>query len=192
MASAHAPLIGIAGWKGSGKTTLIERLIPALETHGLKVATLKHSHHALRPPDGATDGERHARAGAVSVAVIGADAWELGGKRQASAPPSLEAAAATLGPADIILVEGFKTAAIPKIEVRGERPERPLAPDDVNIFAIATDAPDATGTLPVFARDDAAALAAFIAELAPHLREPSRLKAIAAERAARTFQRRRK
>lgn len=169
MAEGPAPLLGIAGFKGSGKTTLIERLIPALKAHGLQVATLKHSHHALRPHDGETDGERHARAGAINVAVIGADTWELAGKLQESLPPPLEAAAAQLGEADLVLVEGFKSAPIRKVEVRGSRPERLLAPDDANVVAIAAadTAGAATTGVPVFARDDATALAAFIAEALP-------------------------
>jgi molybdopterin-guanine dinucleotide biosynthesis adapter protein len=160
------PLVGIVGWKGSGKTTLIERLIPALRSRGLAVATVKHAHHPLRKHDGATDGERHARAGAVNVAVIGPEAWELAGARQETAPPSLEAAAARLRAADLILVEGFKSAAIPKIEVRGEN-ARALAPQDARIMAIASDQPEVAGGVPVFARDDADGLAALIAR---HLR----------------------
>ena len=112
--------IGIVGWKGSGKTTLIERLIPALRSAGSPSQPSNTPIIALRQHDGATDGERHARAGAVNVAVIGPEAWELAGARQETPPPSLEAAAARLEAADVILVEGFKSAAIPKIEVRGE------------------------------------------------------------------------
>jgi len=53
-------LIGIVGWKNSGKTTLVERVVPILVQQGFKVATVKHTHHDLRPPDSATDGERPA------------------------------------------------------------------------------------------------------------------------------------
>jgi molybdopterin-guanine dinucleotide biosynthesis adapter protein len=160
------PCIGIVGWKGSGKTTLIERLIPALRSRGLAVATVKHAHHPLREHDGATDGERHARAGATNVAVIGPETWELAGARQETPPPSLAAAAALLGAVDLILVEGFKSAAIPKIEVRDEN-ARPLAPKDAHIIAVASDLAETVGGVPVFARDDADGLAALIAR---HLR----------------------
>ena len=111
-------MIGIVGWKSSGKTTLIERLIAILTRRGLRIATIKHSHHALRPRDGATDGERHARAGALDVAVIGTEQWELSGQARSPPVPGLQDLAARLGPADLILVEGFKSAPIPKIEVR--------------------------------------------------------------------------
>src|SRR6185437_14086354 len=74
--------IGIVGWKNSGKTTLVERLVRILAGRGLKVATVKHTHHGLRPLDGTTDGERHARAGALKSIVIGPDTWEISGHRQ--------------------------------------------------------------------------------------------------------------
>ncbi len=80
-------LIGIVGWKNSGKTTLVERLIPLLSQRGLKVATVKHTHHDLRPRDGWTDGERHARAGAIQTIVVAPTTWEASGHRQEGAPP---------------------------------------------------------------------------------------------------------
>lgn len=128
------PLIGIVGWKNSGKTTLIEHLVAALTQRGLKVATVKHTHHELRARDGATDGERHAQAGAIQ------------------------------GPADIVLVEGFKSAAIPKIEVRrlASRTHDPLAASDPHVIAIAADHAVEAATVPVFALDDIEAIAAFI------------------------------
>jgi molybdopterin-guanine dinucleotide biosynthesis adapter protein len=167
---ARPALIGIAGWKNSGKTTLIERLIPALRKRGLTVATVKHSHHSLRPLDGATDGERHARAGAARVAVIGVDAWELAGVRQTTPPPDLERAAAELGPVDLILVEGFKSAAIPKIEVRATAgADPPLAPRDPFVIAIASNSHEEANVLPVLAREDGDGLAELIVR---YLREP--------------------
>ena len=69
----------MVGWKNSGKTTLVERLIPLLARRGLKVATVKHTHHDLRPPDGATDGERHARRRRDQDYRLGADG--LGDRR---------------------------------------------------------------------------------------------------------------
>jgi molybdenum cofactor guanylyltransferase/molybdopterin-guanine dinucleotide biosynthesis protein MobB len=171
VADAPAPILGIVGWKGSGKTTLIERLVAILTQRGLKIATLKHSHHPLRPHDGATDGERHARAGASAVGVLAPEEWEISGKRQSSPPPDLKEAAARLEPADLILVEGFKSAAIPKIEVRREgETESPLAAHDPYVIAVATDQPADAGKLPVFKRDDAAGIAAFIVSRIPHLR----------------------
>ena len=164
--------IGIVGWKNSGKTTLVERLIPILVGRGLKVATVKHTHHALRPPDGATDGERHARAGASEAVVIAPDAWEISGRPQAGPPPDLAQISARLGAVDLVLVEGFKRAPIPKIEVRrrASSAQDPLAPGDANVIAIAADDAADTNGLPLFDLNDAAGIAVFIATfLAAHV-----------------------
>lgn len=163
-----APLVGIVGWKNSGKTTLVERLVAELTRRGFKVATVKHTHHELRARDGSTDGERHARAGAVNTAVIAPAQWELGGELQSSAPPALEEIAHRLGPADVILVEGFKRAAIPKIEVRrlASSTREPLAPADPDIIAIAADHAVAGASVPVIALDDVRAIADVILKAA--------------------------
>ena len=158
------PLIGIVGWKNSGKTTLIERLVAALTQRGLRVATVKHTHHELRAHDGATDGERHAQAGAIQTAVISPSQWELAGKLQRTPAPALDDIARRLGPADIVLVEGFKSAAIPKIEVRrlASKTRDPLAASDALVIAIAADHAVEAATVPVFALDDVQAIAAFV------------------------------
>jgi molybdopterin-guanine dinucleotide biosynthesis protein B len=155
------PLLGIAGWSGSGKTTLIERLIAALTARGVRIATVKHTHHALKRGDTGTDGARHARAGAVAVAVIGPQEWELAGEVQPSPVPGLAQVIAHLASADLVLVEGFKSAPIPKIEVRRGSPERPLALDDPHVIAVATDEMVDAG-LPVFQVDDVPAIAEFV------------------------------
>lgn len=158
------PCIGIVGWKNSGKTTLVERLIPIFIRRGLRVATVKHTHHALRPLDGATDGERHARAGASEAIVIAPDAWEISGAPQVGAPPDLTQLSARLAGVDLVLVEGFKRAAIPKIEVRrrASSTQEPLAPGDANVIAVAADCPVDANGLPLFDLDDAERIAAFI------------------------------
>ncbi|MEO8422110.1 MAG: molybdopterin-guanine dinucleotide biosynthesis protein B [Hyphomicrobium sp.] len=158
-------LIGVVGWKNSGKTTLVERLIPLLTARGLKVATVKHTHHELRPPDGATDGERHARAGAITTIVLAPTAWEIDGHRQEDAPPAFGDLAAHLAGVDIVLVEGFKSAPISKIEVRrrASPTQEPLAVRDHHVIAIATDHPTETSGQPLFDLDDAEAIADFIA-----------------------------
>jgi molybdopterin-guanine dinucleotide biosynthesis protein B len=158
------PLIGIVGWKNSGKTTLVEGLVAVLTRRGLRIATIKHTHHELRAHDGATDGERHTRAGAVNVAVVAPAQWELGGERQSGPAPALEELAKLLGPADLVLVEGFKSADISKIEVRrlASQTRDPLAASDTRVIAIAADHEVDAGAIPAFALDDIDAIADFI------------------------------
>ncbi len=158
-------LIGIVGWKNSGKTTLVERLIPLLSQRGLKVATVKHTHHDLRPHDGATDGERHARAGAVQTIVIAPTGWEASGCRQDGLPPAFADLAHHLTGADLALIEGYKNAPIPKIEVRrrASPTQDPLAARDEQVVAVVSDHVTDAGALPLFDLDDIEGIAAFIA-----------------------------
>ncbi len=160
--------VGIVGWKNSGKTTLVERVIPLLVRRGLKVMTVKHTHHDLGPLTGATDGERHMKAGALKTFVIAPDAWEISGARQAGPPPTLDQLTPHLAAADLVIVEGYKSAPIPKIELRrtSTKTQQPLAPDDTHVVAVAADYAAEAGRLPLFALDDVEAIAAFIADLA--------------------------
>src|SRR5262245_28065669 len=158
------PVIGVAGWKNSGKTTLVTRLIADLVGRGLKVATVKHAHHDFQIDDGAADSARHRRAGAAQVAVVSAKRWalirELGGEPE----PPLDAVIGRLDPCDLVIVEGYKTAPIPKIEVRrlAAAHAAPLAAADPNVIAVAADHACDGGARPVFALDDIAGVADFI------------------------------
>jgi molybdopterin-guanine dinucleotide biosynthesis protein B len=163
--AAKPPVVGIAGWKKSGKTTLITRLIQEFTRRGLRVASVKHAHHAFQIDAEETDSARHRRAGAVSVAIVSASRWALVNELSGAPEPSLEAVVAAIGPCDLILVEGYKGAPIPKIEARrgATLKQRPLAPGDASVIAIAADhAADGAGR-PVFALDDIAGLADFLA-----------------------------
>ncbi len=159
------PVIGIAGWKNSGKTTLTVRLIAEFARRGLRIASVKHAHHDFQIDDAETDSARHRRAGAGEVVVVGGKRWAMIHELAAGEPePTLDAILAQLSPSDLIIVEGYKTAPIPKIEVRrtAQRDGRPLAPDDPTIIAIASDHPTDHGDLPLFALDDVPAIADFI------------------------------
>lgn len=177
MANARAAIIGIAGWKNTGKTTLVSRLVQTFTKRGFKIATIKHAHHDLRLGDGTTDSERHAQAGACTVAVVSPTGWEISGKSQNLPVPSLEEIAMRLAPADLVLVEGFKSARIPKIELRRDASatDRPLAGSDTNVIAIGSDHAIEDRNNPVFALDDVEGIAAFIEE-ATNLARQSRLE----------------
>ncbi|MGH6816810.1 MAG: molybdopterin-guanine dinucleotide biosynthesis protein B [Hyphomicrobiaceae bacterium] len=166
-------VIGIAGWKKSGKTTLTERLVAEFARRGLKVATVKHAHHAFRIDDGETDSARHRRAGARQVAIVSAKRWAIVSELAGAPEPALQDVIAALEPADLFIVEGYKAAAIPKIEVRrlAGLAKRALADTDPFVVAIAADhAVDGKG-LPVFVLDDIPAIADFIARTVGPLAE---------------------
>jgi len=160
-------LLGLAGWSGSGKTTLLDRLIPALTARGLRVATLKHAHHDFDTDRPGKDSWRHRRAGAREVMVSSANRWALVHELAGDAEPGFEDLLARMSPADLVLVEGFKRAPIPKLEIyRAELGKPLMARDDANIIAIVT-APPLGGTgLPQFAPDDIDGIAEFAAALA--------------------------
>jgi len=159
------PVIGIAGWKKSGNTTLAERLIAEFTRRGLKVASVKHAHHDFRIDDAETDSARHRRAGASQVAVVSAKRWALIAELEGAHEPDLAQIVAWLGPCDLVIVEGYKSAPIPKIEARRSAAigTEPLADKDPSVIAIAADhAADGHGR-PVFALDDIAGIADFVA-----------------------------
>lgn len=155
------PIIGIAGWKKSGKTTLTVRLVAELTRRGYKVATVKHAHHEFQVDDGETDSARHRRAGASQVAVVSGKRWAMVTELSGAPEPNLSEIIARLDPADLVIVEGYKSAAIAKIEARrtASLTKRPLADEDPLVIAIAADHAVEGKGLPVFALDDIAAMA---------------------------------
>ena len=162
--ASHSPLIGIAGWKNSGKTTLVTRLVAELSGRGLDIATIKHAHHAFDIDDGETDSARHRRAGAGQVAIVSQKRWAVVRELKQSPEPTLAEIIARLEPCDLIIIEGYKRAPIPKIEVRraAVADKSTLVDTDPNVVAIASDHPVAHSRVPVFDLDDVAAIAEFI------------------------------
>ncbi len=158
------PIIGIAGWKKSGKTTLAVRLVEEFTRRGYRVATVKHAHHEFQVDDGETDSARHRRAGAQETAVIGGKRWAIVHELKNEPEPDFEEVIAWLSPADLILVEGYKTAPIPKLEARRatQFDKRPLVDDDPLVIAIAADHAVEGARVPVFHLDDVTAIANMI------------------------------
>ncbi len=158
-------MIGIAGWKKSGKTTLTVRLVAELTRRGHRVATVKHAHHAFQIDEGATDSARHRRAGAAEVAIVSGARWAIVHELVDAEPePNLADVLSWLAPADIVVVEGYKSAPIPKIEARRTeaRQHTPLADGDPDVVAIAADHAVTDARLPLFDLDDIAAIADFV------------------------------
>ncbi|MDH7795245.1 MULTISPECIES: molybdopterin-guanine dinucleotide biosynthesis protein B [unclassified Beijerinckia] len=158
--------IGFAGWSGAGKTTLIERVIPALRAGGLSVSTIKHVHHKVELDTPGKDSWRHRQAGAGEVLVISGSRWALMHEIQGDEPP-LEELLARMSPVDLVLIEGFKTAHVPKIEVfRAANGKPSLYPDDPHVVAIAADTALADTGRPVVALDDIEAVADLVRRFA--------------------------
>jgi len=156
-------VIGIAGWSGAGKTTLLAKLIPCLTARGLRVSTVKHAHHAFDVDQPGKDSHTHRMAGATEVLVSSANRWALVHELRGSPEPTLPKLLAKLAPADLVIVEGFKHGAHPKLEVyRAAVGKPPLHPDDPHIVAVASDAPVPQARVPVVALDDVDAVADLI------------------------------
>jgi molybdopterin-guanine dinucleotide biosynthesis protein B len=163
--AGSAPVVGIAGWKKSGKTTLAIGLIEDFTSRGLQVATVKHAHHNFQIDDKETDSARHRRAGARQVAVVSARRWALISELCSEPEPDLAAIISRLDACDLVIVEGYKRMAIPKIEARrlAAASQETLADRDPNVIAIAADHTADGRGLPVFSLDDIAGIADFIA-----------------------------
>jgi len=153
-------VIGIAGWSGAGKTTLITRVIPVLVKRGLKIATVKHAHHAFEIDRPGKDSWLHREAGAGEVAIVSSRRWALVHELREEPEPPLVDILAKLSPADLVIVEGFKRLAYPKLEVfRGGLGKPLIQPEDDCIVAIATDAPMPQASVPVVMLDDISIIA---------------------------------
>lgn len=164
------PLLGFAAFSGTGKTTLLTQLLPLLKNQGLRVAVVKHSHHKFDIDQPGKDSYRLREAGAEQIVIASPHrlAW-IRDLPTGRAEPNLAEALAALDCThlDLVLVEGFKHAAIAKIELYRSSLGKPLLyPEDRNIIAIATDANcefDAIDGLTHLNLDDPAQIAAFIA-----------------------------
>jgi len=158
---------GFAGWSGSGKTTLIEKLIPLFVKRGLRVSLIKHAHHTFDVDHPGKDSYRHRHAGAAEILVTSSRRWVLMHELRGTQEPSFEQQVRHLSPCDLLIVEGYKYAPIPKLEVwRAETGEALLHPQDSHIVAVASDAKVET-KLPLLDLNDDAGIAQFIVQ---HLR----------------------
>ena len=155
-------VIGVCGFKNSGKTTLVEKLVRHLTERGIRVSTIKHAHHDFDIDHEGRDSFRHRKAGATEVAVVSQQRWAIMHELRGDEPPSLDEVLAKLTPCELVIVEGYKRDTHDKIEVRNlELSHAILAGDDPTIVAVAANG-KITSSVPVFDRDDVAALAQFI------------------------------
>ena len=133
-------VFGFAGYSGSGKTTLIEKLIPLFVADGYRISLIKHAHHDFDIDQPGKDSYRHRAAGASEVLVTSAQRWALMHESRGEPEADLASHLARLTPCDLVLVEGFKTEAVPKLEVHRAGADKPwLFPHDAHIMAVASD-----------------------------------------------------
>lgn len=161
------PILGFCAWgSGAGKTTLLTRLIPELMARGLRVSVIKHTHHSFDIDHPGKDSYRLREAGAVQTLLGSNRRWALMTELAETAEQSLEDLLPRLDAslADLIVVEGFRNARIPKIEVFRPVQDCPLlAATDADVIAVATDV-RLEMTLPVLDLNDPAGVADFIVD----------------------------
>ncbi|KJK20606.1 molybdopterin-guanine dinucleotide biosynthesis protein B [Burkholderiaceae bacterium 16] len=155
-------IIGIAGTSGSGKTTLITAMLAWFRQQGLTVNVIKHSHHPLELEPPGKDSARFRQAGAGEVLVASPFRFAILHDLNGAPEPTLREQVARLAPAELTLVEGFRSEAIPRIEVyRPAHGRAPYYPRDASIVAVASDVPLDIG-MPCLPLDQAAQVARFI------------------------------
>jgi molybdopterin-guanine dinucleotide biosynthesis protein B len=153
---------GVTGWKNAGKTGLMERLVAEITGRGLTVSTVKHAHHSVDVDQPGTDSYRHRTAGASEVLLASGQRIAIMQELRGTPEPSLAELLARLLPVDLVLIEGFKREAHPKVEAFRAEARNPLmAPENTTIRAVASDTPLSVDC-PVFDLDDTAAIADFI------------------------------
>ncbi len=173
-------VIGLVGWSGAGKTTLIVKLIPALQARDFTVSTLKHAHHNFDIDQPGKDSFRHREAGAREVLIASARRFALMHELHGTPELSLAELLGKLEPVDIVIIEGFKQEPHAKLEVhRAENGKPFLFPDDPNIKALASDAPQAGSLfqqqLPYAHLDDVDAIVDLILKFAAPVEETLRM-----------------
>lgn len=133
-------VFGIIGWKNSGKTGLVERLVSELTRRGFSVSTLKHAHHSFDIDHPGKDSHRHRVAGASQVLISSAERSALMTEFRSYKEPSLKTLLSKMEPVDVVLIEGWKCDAHPKIETwRSENGNPAIAANDKTILAVASD-----------------------------------------------------
>ena len=160
---SQTKIFGLAGWSGSGKTSLLARLLPELTKDGRRVSTIKHAHHKFDVDQPGKDSYIHRQAGAYEVMVLSENRWALMHENQRPVEPDLNQAITRMADVDLVMIEGFKTYSHPKLEVHRESLGKPLLyGDDENIVAVASDSVLSPINVPILDLSETKAIAEFI------------------------------
>lgn len=164
MPASPQKAIGFIGYSNSGKTTLIEKLIPIFRAQGFAVSAIKNAHHGFDMDRPGKDSFRYREAGAGQVLIATQLRWALLTETPRHAA-SLEELLGRLDPCDLVIIEGFKSEGrVPRIEVRRSiNTEPPIYPHDGNVIALAADHA-IEAALPVLDLNDPDRIAAFIVQ----------------------------
>ncbi|SPH20066.1 Molybdopterin-guanine dinucleotide biosynthesis adapter protein [Ascidiaceihabitans donghaensis] len=155
-------IFGVVGWKNAGKTGLMERLVIEITGRGFSVSTIKHAHHTFDVDHEGKDSHRHRVAGATEVLLASRNRFALMHELRDEEEPTLATLLGKLAPVDLVLIEGYKRDAHPKVEAhRAETGNALIAPDDPTIKAVAADV-ELTLDRPVFDLNDTSSVADFI------------------------------
>jgi molybdopterin-guanine dinucleotide biosynthesis protein B len=158
--AGFSSVVGIIGWKNSGKTTLVTDLVRHFRGKGLTVSTVKHAHHRFDIDQPGKDSFQHREAGAGEVMIASDQRWALMAEHDLGERPALRDLVARMSPADVILAEGFKGEAHPKIEVHRDLSQPLIAREDSMVSGVVT--PDLAALsdcpCPLIARDDIEAI----------------------------------
>lgn len=163
-------VVGFCGPSGVGKTTLVEQLVALLKARGQRVSVIKHAHKRFDIDHPGKDSYRHREAGATEVLIASAHRLALLREFDQEGMPTVHQLLAELSPCDWVLVEGYKHAALPKVEVwRAALNQAPLYPEDPFVVAVASDTPSALPQAterPVFDLSTPEALASWLMDTA--------------------------
>ena len=156
-------VFGIIGWKNSGKTGLMERLVGEISSRGFTVSTIKHAHHTFDIDQKGTDSFRHRVAGAQEVLLSSKNRWALIHELRTQCELDLDSLLDKLSPVDLVLVEGYKHESYLKLEAyRIENRKVPFAVTGSEIIAIASDTVHPDVDVPVFDLNRTSDIATFI------------------------------
>lgn len=163
-------VFGITGWKNSGKTSLVVKLIENLSYRGFKISTLKHAHHHFDIDKPGTDSYQHRDAGAQEVLIASGNRWALMHELIAEQEATMDSLLSRMAPVDLVIIEGYKLGQHPKLQVIRAANNTDALPESAsNLVAVVSDADidaeDYGCEGPLFSLDDIDGIADFIIDL---------------------------